>query len=620
MQWLDKKLLIMLAFSTIAQAAQIDVDVKGVQLVTVTEGKAGIVEVVVKALRKDQKALIPHHLLIMVDNSGSMQGKNFESVQRALAAIRFYLKESGMDLPLTLMSFDNDARVLFADKTTDEKLASFIGLSTTSPNGGTNFYPAVQLLKQKIELIKQQKDPATKMSAIPLVFFLTDGWDNSLTKENFAPLQGVQVELIGVSTGVNLALKDVATSLHAALHYLPDNPEAFFADEQNPLGTLAQVLLSRIKDVVSGPVTILATLPADTSAQFTGASWGVPNISNHGKTISLTIPSLADEEERSVQFYTNAPVQGPIHAGVMVNPHQKSSLKINETLQKQDQEHLFVGLFATELANVHAVPATQAQDLSKKLWAVQDTLNNNFPDLYEEMMDFSEHIALLADGCKTAEDIEKTKTKISQLMQDAFQTVLPGITLSQHPGFEKEFNNTTKVTAQVKSCTQKINNSQSLIDQKNLLAEFKADLERDDFDALNAELIKTADELITNFSRALGTLKNAEDGKNFITAALHNMTQGHVSNTPGASSGTKTQRSLKEKLVGATRDSYKNQGIDAKALDAQDNIIANLANVQLRKTNTNSSGKASNTKADDDNTSSSHASFNDIKARFQKKQ
>lgn len=553
------------------KAAHVKVDVKGVNLRDVVHNANGIVRVSLQGPRKGSNASLPHHLYLVIDISGSMQGENrITAVRQALLKVNDYLKQNAPDLPLSIIVFNHEAEVVFAQKTSAEKLTLF---SNIEPTGGTNFSKPVILLEKEIE----------KSSAIPLAIFLTDGEDPNFKSDTFAPLKGFQVELVGVGVGTDMkALEEVAMSLNTGVHYLADNTKVLStgSPEQGTLESLLQLHLSRTNDVVVGSVTINAHIPEGSSAKFTGSSLGSYVIYSEGRHIEVTIPSLADEEEKVVDFY----IQGEVHGGISV----KCASKQAEFVTTQEE-------FVTGEMNkfTNKIPTMKTyEELFKATFNLSNSLNQKYPfTKYNDMMLVHEKIANFLEELHKIQNTPQFKTEMPADYKESVQRFMIGqrytyaqsakaekkLRLEQDAVFEKTFVAQEALKAKTKKLKELILTSASNKDLMGALKAFMGELEQDANHDFVAELLSAVDEMAKEFEAASEKGIKFEEAKRFLLASIHNGAHRHVSNTPGASQGTKAQKSFKEKLLDSTKNVYVGAGKSSSTFENYGSMLSGLS-------------------------------------------
>lgn len=546
-------------------ADHVQVDVKGVSLVHVVKDTNGVVRVSLQGPRKDKKATPPHHLYLVIDISASMQEKNrITAVRHALLKLNEYLQENAPDLPLSLITFNGEAKEFLPQKTSEEKLTSF---SQIQPEGGTDFHPPVKLLKDIID----------KSSAIPLAILLTDGESNTLNSQTFAPLKGFQVELVGVGAKSDIStLGHVAESLNTGLHYLLDDAKVLSvsSSEHSMLGQLLQLHLSRIKDVVVGSVSIKAHIPEGSDAKFIGSSLGAQVISPDGRHIEVTIPSLADEEKKEVDFYVKGVLNGEISVNV-------ASKQVEFVTQKIDD-------FISDLGAMNT-----CEVVFKKLIALSDNLNQKYPVLkYDDLIFVQEELAGLIGGFfgktmdtpqfKSAmspekrEELERTMTSIRYKYAGSIMKPKE-LHLEQDPVFEKTLHAHDALQKKTEILRQAINQSTSNDGLAQALKAFMSGLQQDANHDLVAELLSAVDEMAKEFKIAAENGIVLEEAKRFLLASIHNGAHNRVSNTPGASQGTKAQKSFKEKFLDNAKIALIGAGKDAVAVEAFGSLVSALS-------------------------------------------
>lgn len=550
------------------KAARVKVDVKGVNLVKVLDNIGGVVRVSLQGPRKDTKATLPHHLYLVIDNSQSMFGKRIKAVEQALLAVNDYLKKNASDLPVTIITFNDEAKVEFEGQTTEKKLTSLI-----RADGGTNFVAPVKLLIDEID----------KSSAIPLAILLTDGEASNLNSKTFAPLKGFQVELIGVGANADVNnLEQVAMSLNTGVHYLADNTKVLStgSPEQGTLESLLQLHLSRINDVVVGSVTINAHIPEGSSAKFTGSSLGSYVIYSEGRHIKVTIPSLADEEEKVVDFYT----QGEIHGEISVNCASKQA----EFVTTQEE---FVTTRMNDFNEKISTMKTY-EELNNAFKRLSDDLNQKYPvPEYEDLIDVQEKIAQFMEALGRIKNTPDFKIEMPYAYKESVERNMIAtryayaqsakadkkLRLEEDEVFEKTFVAQEALKAKTEGLKKDILTSTSNNDLIGALKAFMGELEQDANHELVAELLSAVDEMAKEFKAAAEKGIELPEAKRFLLASIHNGAHKHVSNTPGASQGTKAQKSFKEKFLDSAKNALIGAGKSSSAVEAYGSVLSGLS-------------------------------------------
>lgn len=241
----------------------------------ITEGDKTFLQVGIQAMKGEAPKRPPLNVSVVIDHSGSMASEN--KMEDAKTAARELVNRLRPDDTVSLVIFDDQAKVLAPASRAADKTALLKKISTIQPGGGTNIYDGL-----KLGFAEAEKN-ARREGGVSLVILVSDGQVSSgvqdpvafrkLVAQNAEKLD-IQTTSVGVGVEYNEELMlSLAQEGKGNYHFLKNGADAklVFAHE---LDDLSQIVAKAVKVRVVlaegvGLVRVLGTrtLSADETKQ-----------------------------------------------------------------------------------------------------------------------------------------------------------------------------------------------------------------------------------------------------------------------------------------------------------------------------------------------------------------
>ncbi len=191
-------------------------------------------------------------LAIVVDKSGSMDGESMDAMKSALRSL---LKRLGPEDELTLVEFNNEARLILSPtKTTDVRSISG-AIERLTADGGTNIEAGLKIGYRELAALPTRENTSKRLmlftDAMPNVGGTDSGSFGSLTRRYAREGIGLTVFGVGVNFGHDLVYN--ITQLRGGSAYYLDTPEKIAQVFEKEFDRLVTPLAYDLKVKVATP-------------------------------------------------------------------------------------------------------------------------------------------------------------------------------------------------------------------------------------------------------------------------------------------------------------------------------------------------------------------------------
>ncbi|WP_019680070.1 VWA domain-containing protein [Ruminococcus flavefaciens] len=238
----------------------------------------------------------PVDLVIVVDNSGSMEG---DRIEKTTASCKQIISRMRSNDRCAVVSFSDCVDVL-QDLTSDKELLNS-SLNRFYTDGGTFLYLG---LKQALDIFRDQSDPEHKK----YIILLSDGDSfNEHLAINYAAEAGQKnIRIFSLKVGNNtLAMQKMAINSNGVYKNTPDNDDIIkimssFASEVFSIAGRNTVFRTTVRDAASVDISAITPVPSEVTENTDGSvslEWSIGRISlNAQKEISIPVTITSDTD------------------------------------------------------------------------------------------------------------------------------------------------------------------------------------------------------------------------------------------------------------------------------------------------------------------------------------
>jgi len=227
----------------------------------------------------------PIHLALVLDRSGSMSGKKIEQARQAA---QYIVGQLGPKDQIALVIYDSNVQVLVPMTAVTNPSAIQKIIRGIEPGGSTALYGGVMAGAGELRRVLDEQ-------AVNRVILLSDGLANvgPQSPDDLARLgrdlqkKGIAVSTVGLGDDYNENLMvALAEASHANYYYVKD-VEKLPSIFQEELQVLQQLVARQIKIIIDLP-------PGLESVEVVG----YPEFRPRGRTLEITLPEIAQQQER----------------------------------------------------------------------------------------------------------------------------------------------------------------------------------------------------------------------------------------------------------------------------------------------------------------------------------